>query len=224
MKKAYLAIMMLLGIVIPIFAMDSTTDQNTKKTVKMYHCTTPEKAQIILEDGLKSREQLAREGKAEVGELFKPTADHYRSIFFQYIEPSNLKKIGSRLWQRGDGIYCEHCVAIEIDPTTTMIYNPDLRILPAFGREGWSIDSKYSSNMQMREHTYKRSGMFLNDYIERRERFRQMRCGIGHVASPHPFTAEPYCVAFDVADKQTGYYWNEHTIQIDRIDPSEFVE
>src|SRR4030095_968001 len=194
------------------------------KTVKMFHCTRKEIAKLILKEGLKSRFQLAREGKATVPNYW-PTADHYDSIFFQYIDEDKLKQIEPSLWM--NLVVNNYCIGIEVDPNKTNVYNPDLRITPPFkDMQGDGFGYSPGSHFYI-EDVYKQSGMPLKEYIEKRRRFinrKSHNCSGGYSAIPDPLTAEPLCVKIDEIYDYTGYYFNEHTIKKDRIDPSEFAQ
>jgi hypothetical protein len=207
----------MLGFSIPVISMVSETSRDKRETVRMFHCTCKEIAEIILIDGLKSRAQLAKEGKAEIGD-FRPTSNHYESVFFQWKNPARLRKVKSGLWYNLDESFFNYCVAIEVDPNTTMVYNPNLRM-----RDAFELNRDYYSNIEKREETYSQSGMLLKKYIEKDKRSSQMICIDGGRVYRHPFTADPVCLPINSVD-WTEFNWNEHTIQRDRIDPSEFAQ
>jgi|SRR4030095_4791627 hypothetical protein len=210
-------------------ALSMETPQKSKP-VKMFHCTRKEIARLILKEGLKSRSQLVREGKTTVSE-YLPFPDHDDNIYFQYIDENDLKQIEPGLWDNSEAFNrFVYCVAMEMDPDKTMVYNPDLRFWPPLNNcnsDFVTHDPVYASlDIAEREGIYKKSGMTLREYIEKKKRFDKYdyACPIWYWGIQDTFTAAPICVFYEEMLSHTAYGWNEHTIKKDRIDPSEFAQ
>lgn len=124
----------------------------------------------LLAGGIKSREQLIKEGKLEP--LYDPRClfdDHLSTIYFQWFPPHlETNK--------------EECnlVSIEVDPETTYVHNREFR----------------ANNDRPQ---YDASRMSLSDYIAQHEKTKVMRGSVkpGQRIVWNPITAEPIIVSDD---------------------------
>jgi len=214
-------------------ALSMETPQQSKP-VKMFHCTREWIARLIIKEGLKSRSQLVREGKASPSKEYLSFPDHDENIYFQYVDENDVRQIEPGLWYNMDALNRRYlyCIAMEFDPDETMVYNPDLRFWPPENNCQYDCavrDPVHASlSVAEREDIYKKFGMTLRQYVAKKERFDSKKndrnCFWGYEAIQDPFAADLRCVRKKRAGNYTEYRWNEHTIKKDRIDPTEFVQ
>lgn len=150
----------------------------------------------LLTEGLKSREQLIREGKLEPLNVRGMFDDQLSMIYFQWFPPhleANKKN-------------CEW-VSIEVDPKETAVFNREFR---------------YHNDRA----NYNASKMGLADYISQHEKTKAIRPNVkpGQMIVWNPLTAEPLVVGVD--DKRVydsrWQYLNEILVSKSIIPASEF--
>ncbi len=123
----------------------------------------------LLAEGLKSREQLIKEGKLEPLKARGLFDDHLSTIYFQWFPPHLESNRENCDW-----------VSIEVNPERTDVFNREFRY--------HNDRAKYNA-----------SRMSLADYISQHEKTKEMRKDLeqGRMIVWNPLTAEPTIVGVD---------------------------
>ncbi len=80
---------------------------------------------MVLAEGLKSREQLGKEGKSEKRSSMYVLSDQYKNIYFRV--PGQLEQIDSESFISRQLSITRDWVAITVDPSKTYVFNSELR-------------------------------------------------------------------------------------------------
>ena len=152
----------------------------------------------LLVEGIKSREQLIKEGKLEPINGRGLFDDHLSTIYFQWFPPH----------LEGNKEECDW-ISIEVDPKTTYVHNREFRV----------------NNDRPK---YNASRMNLSDYIAQHEKTKGLRSSLkpGQMIVWNPITVEPTTVSVDdqrVYD-YTWQYLNEVLVPRLFILTSEFKD
>jgi hypothetical protein len=123
----------------------------------------------LLVDGLKSREQLIKEGKLEPLNASGLFDDHLSTIYFQWFPPHLETNRENCDW-----------ISIEVDSKRTDVFNREFRY--------HNDRAKYNA-----------SRMSLADYISQHEKTKELRTNIepGKMIVWNPLTAEPTIVGVE---------------------------
>jgi hypothetical protein len=233
---------------------EGKAEQEEPRKVLMFHCTQPENIPLLLRDGLKSRSQLVKEGivinRQYKGDVPSDGLDPW--IYFQHQDPEygihlrpglTVRKLRPYVWELSDRYSRPlQCVAIEVDPTKTHVYNRDFNLRTSFREYNTRRDLKcvYENDCKknpnpsvcLKEHQaklYQQSRMPLSMYLEHQTRVRRVRNSLideekdRYDVIAHPITAEPIKIKVSYPSDNPNGYWEEMIVKRDIIPPSEFV-
>ena len=174
----------------------------------------------LLSEGLKSREQLIKEGKSNPVDMSNLFNDHLSNIYFQWLSPHLEIDMEKNNW-----------VSIEVDSETTSVFNRELRpfitswIPILMGVKTKSLHD-YENKLCANKYIYDASRMSLADYILQHKITKEMMQDLKQeqMIVWHPLTAKPIIIGVD--DPRSVYpkwqYLNEILVPRSIIQSSEF--
>ena len=185
------------------------------RKIKIYHSLREgvKVEDIIKSGGLKSMNQLIKEGKAEP--RYKALPDQNENIYFRYYSKEKAKQE-----KEGSG----KAIAIKVNPKKVIVHNQELRVKPMGKGRGLS----WEEEKKLKRGQYNASGMPLEEYLEKKRRGEEMQKNRppGTFVIYHPITAEPELVGVENINKYgiPGGYIHEVTIKKDVIPPKKFAD
>ncbi|MFH1174011.1 MAG: hypothetical protein V1725_02690 [archaeon] len=184
--------------------------RNIQKGIEIFHFLRPEvKLDDILAEGLKTRDQLVKEGK------IAPREGSYRAgpfrddvVYFTY--PRNDRQLAN--------LYAEPWVSILVSPAA-FVHNAEARI-SHLRRDRFQEEDELERRQQR---TYAETMLTLSDFVQRSKLSDPHKGHPGRLSGLHPFTAYPCGLWLDSDHHlmNVGYCYNE--IIIPRtVTPKEF--
>ena len=190
----------------------------SKNLVEIFHITTSS-LDLILSEGLKTKNQLLKESKNHEYMRSGVFEDHYDTLFFQWYK----KGLKPNLFFESS-----NWVSIDVDPDKTFVYNRELR--PYFLSYLPKMDDtdNYDSTQKFKDlrQKYESSKILLSEFIKHSNQFIELQSAIDETKTiiRNPLTSEPLIV--NINDERQWYpgyaYFNEILIKTPTLEPSEF--